>query len=455
MDYITVVKGDDTNFVDDQFIIINFDSEIDFTGFKAKFKIGDITLDYDDISSKKINVILSNEVTSALEVGKQYADLKIIDSQDRTRTVTSVIPIKVIDIVNTSPTYVNNVLEIKTEVNTSEITIKIETSGISLSEAQLMMSQCEAYKQQSQNYALSCQNYSNSASQSATNSYNSASASELSAQRADNKADFCELQVTGFDTHVAGKQADFDSNATSKTNAFNGNSTSKTEAFNNNATSKTDDFNSNYNTKKTAIDNVATQASNSATQARQFAVGLPSEPSGGSAKHWAEEAERIVSQGQVQADWLQSDNTKKDYIKNKPTIPTVPTDVSAFNNDAGYLTSHQDISGKEDVAKAMNVLETSGTIALTDNSVNTITPTGNVTFTLPTVTDNTKFHQIFVQMNMPTTAYTIDMGLGTPPHWLIEEEPDLSSTGNYNLYWEYDKANQYWKGGALKEGVGS
>ncbi len=35
------------------------------------------------------------------------------------------------------------------------------------------------------------------------------------------------------------------------------------------------------------------------------------------AKYWAEQA----SAGQIQADWNQADNTKKDYIKNKPTIP--------------------------------------------------------------------------------------------------------------------------------------
>ena len=51
---------------------------------------------------------------------------------------------------------------------------------------------------------------------------------------------------------------------------------------------------------------------------------------------------------QVQADWNQSDSTSVDYIKNKPTIPTIPTNVSAFTNDAGYLTQHQDISGKVD-----------------------------------------------------------------------------------------------------------
>lgn len=32
-------------------------------------------------------------------------------------------------------------------------------------------------------------------------------------------------------------------------------------------------------------------------------------------------------------------------LSNKPTIPTVPTNVSAFNNDAGYLTQHQSLAG--------------------------------------------------------------------------------------------------------------
>lgn len=47
-------------------------------------------------------------------------------------------------------------------------------------------------------------------------------------------------------------------------------------------------------------------------------------------------------------------NNKSDFsgsyndLSNKPTIPTVPTKVSAFTNDAGYLTEHQDISGKAD-----------------------------------------------------------------------------------------------------------
>ena len=57
-------------------------------------------------------------------------------------------------------------------------------------------------------------------------------------------------------------------------------------------------------------------------------------------------------------------NNKSDFsgnyndLTNKPAIPTVPTNVSSFVNDAGYLTSHQDISGKLDTSKVKNVNST-------------------------------------------------------------------------------------------------
>ena len=46
---------------------------------------------------------------------------------------------------------------------------------------------------------------------------------------------------------------------------------------------------------------------------------------------------------QEQADWNQSDSSAVDFIKNKPTIPVVPTNVSSFVNDVGYLTQHQSL----------------------------------------------------------------------------------------------------------------
>lgn len=45
-------------------------------------------------------------------------------------------------------------------------------------------------------------------------------------------------------------------------------------------------------------------------------------------------------------------------LTNKPTIPTVPSNVSAFTNDAGYLTTHQDITGKLDTSKVKSSTST-------------------------------------------------------------------------------------------------
>lgn len=60
---------------------------------------------------------------------------------------------------------------------------------------------------------------------------------------------------------------------------------------------------------------------------------------------------------QVQADWNQTDSTAVDYIKNKPTIPVVPTAVSAFTNDAGYLTQHQSLAGRVQSQDIVNIVK--------------------------------------------------------------------------------------------------
>lgn len=47
------------------------------------------------------------------------------------------------------------------------------------------------------------------------------------------------------------------------------------------------------------------------------------------------------------SDWNQDDTAAADFIKNKPQIPSKMSDLQ---NDVGYLTEHQDISGKADAA---------------------------------------------------------------------------------------------------------
>ena len=92
-----------------------------------------------------------------------------------------------------------------------------------------------------------------------------------------------------------------------------------------------------------------------------------------------------------------------------------------------------------------------GTIWPPDNSVNKLNATGNTTFVLPTVTDLTKFHQIFVQLNM-STVYTIDLGT---TYYFNSTAPDLSASGEYNLIYEYDNIAQHWVVGCIPKGAAS
>lgn len=63
---------------------------------------------------------------------------------------------------------------------------------------------------------------------------------------------------------------------------------------------------------------------------------------------------------------IPSGATSSNKLATASDIPTIPTNVSAFNNDAGYLTSHQDISGKAD--KASITAGTAGTSSATSGS---------------------------------------------------------------------------------------
>lgn len=127
---------------------------------------------------------------------------------------------------------------------------------------------------------------------------------------------------------------------------------------------------------------------------------------------------------------------------------------SYIGSEGAYYTKAEAnalLAEKQDIAQSINVLSTSGTVALSDNSINSITPTAAVTFTLPTVTDATTFHQILVQMNL-STLYSITLGTS---YYFNNTAPDLSSTGVYNLIFEYDNANNYWVVGCVSKGAAS
>lgn len=73
-------------------------------------------------------------------------------------------------------------------------------------------------------------------------------------------------------------------------------------------------------------------------------------------------------------NWNNKSDFSGDYndLSNKPSIPTIPTNISAFENDVGYLTEHQDISGKED--------KTNKVTSLDGNSTNAQYPSAKVVY---------------------------------------------------------------------------
>ena len=99
------------------------------------------------------------------------------------------------------------------------------------------------------------------------------------------------------------------------------------------------------------------------------------------------------------------------------------------------------------INQPINTLATSGIVALGDNSVNYISPSDAVTFTLPTVVGTTTFHQILIQVNM-STVYTIDLGTS---NYFGGSTPSMSSIGYYDIIYEYDAAIGDWVVGVLSK----
>lgn len=121
------------------------------------------------------------------------------------------------------------------------------------------------------------------------------------------------------------------------------------------------------------IDNASAYAATSI----QYAIGVPKEPSEGSAKYWATQA----AQGQIQTDWKQEDTTKKDYIKNKPTKLSDFSDDSISNpiDEASALTGqtatiseinelHEGTAEKADFIKLHNITADAAELNILDGA---------------------------------------------------------------------------------------
>lgn len=135
-----------------------------------------------------------------------------------------------------------------------------------------------------------------------------------------------------------------------------------------------------------------------------------------------------IPAAQVQSDWNEGDTTSKAYIKNKPTIPTVPTNVSAFNNDAGYITA-SDAADKQDKMPIIQVASGATSIDATVNTYYEVEDAvNNMAITLPEPTDTTKVSMVVIHL----TA-------GTIPNIVIGS----TETIDYSAAYDISAGNEY------------
>ena len=137
-----------------------------------------------------------------------------------------------------------------------------------------------------------------------------------------------------------------------------------------------------------------------------------------------------IPAAQVQSDWNEGDTTSKAYIKNKPTIPTVPTNVSAFINDAGYITA-SDVTVKQDKMPIVQVAN--GTTAI-NAAVNTYYEVagevGALAITLPTPTDLTKVAMVVIHLLAGTTPNVV---IGSTATIDYSAAYDISAGNEYEI----------------------
>lgn len=133
-------------------------------------------------------------------------------------------------------------------------------------------------------------------------------------------------------------------------------------------------------------------------------------------------------------------------IANLLTVETLLNNIVSNSNDNALGYDDGLLYVNNTYPQPVNALNGTGTVTLDTNTINRVTVTGDLTFTLPTPTANI-FNQIVVQVSMPT-LYNVDLGTSYTFNNVL---PSLTETGNYNLIYEHDGSN--WYVGIIEKGL--
>ena len=90
---IRIHKGDSTIFANaNKFLTFNINTELDLTGYSAKFILCSILKTVPDISSRKFDIILGSDETQKLRDGLNYGSIILTDNKGNSKTLINTIP---------------------------------------------------------------------------------------------------------------------------------------------------------------------------------------------------------------------------------------------------------------------------------------------------------------------------------------------------------------------------
>ena len=139
-----------------------------------------------------------------------------------------------------------------------------------------------------------------------------------------------------------------------------------------------------------------------------------------------------ISFKQVQADWNESDSSSNAYIKNKPSISSVPTISTNVFTDRN---SDDKTSSPKSVYNAINpaVQSTIPSGGMLPNVLyNLGTLTGNITFTVATPADNTIINHYYWIFETGNTAPTVTWPTAIVS-WIGGDVPTITSNKRYEV----------------------
>ena len=130
--------------------------------------------------------------------------------------------------------------------------------------------------------------------------------------------------------------------------------------------------------------------------------------------------------------------------KGSTALQSIPSDYITETelNNKGYLTEHQDISGKQDIL-TQNAQATGSAISLVSNSnYYTIKPTSATTFTFPSVSAG----KVYTFELKVTLSSVYSLTFPSSVVWMNGETPDMSEAGVYFLVFRTDDGGNTWYG---------